>query len=604
MKTSAVKVSAMKMSAVKSRVAQAGADGERGSAMMGAIGVMAVGLIISSLLLSSVVNGLSFTSSVRAGVQSQASADAGLAVAQLSLLKGTCVSDTASGDAGRFTSVDPEYDVQVQYLQASGSYTNACPPNTNADVRIESHGSSVTPGVLSARGNASTVEAVFASTAIEPTTLTPGGPAIFAYSSTGFAGSGSLVSVDGSEPSVMIKTGNTACSGGSDGARDWVVEGGSLTTSGSCTVAGTVWATGTVTNGSATGIGGNVIASAYTSTNSGPVGGNVWVTGPAVLDNGGSLVKGNVIAGSIAVNGGKINGSAWSKGALSVAGGGRVIAGNTESATLSVTNSGQINGNSLVYGAATVNKSKVLGKVTAKSLTLSGGGTVGSKLIVPAGPAAGPAPVAAPATPIVPNWIDFTYKVTDWPGYSVVTLSGDCRHVWYPLANPIKAAIEGFTSPGVVDARGCTHGVLVEASYKFDLKHDLVIVANNFDLQGGGGFTSTGDNTLWLIQPDTVADLQPTCAGRKFIIGGGFTFTTNISTMIYTPCFATMGSTHWRGQLFAGQTSLAGAAELGFVAIGLPGYNMTTGAPIANDAETAASMYDQATSLRNLSTND
>jgi hypothetical protein len=586
------------------------ASEQRGSALVAVMGVMAVGVILTTVLLASLVSGIGFTSSTRAGVQSQASADAGIAVAQMSLIKGTCTTDTVGqGNAnGRFVSdVDSPliFDVQVQYSSGAGSAIDGCPPGTNVDVQIVSGGTAAAPGVSIERGDNSTVVAEF-SAASGSSTDPATGPAVFAYSSTGFTGSGSLVSVDGSTPSVMVKSGNTACGGGSDGGVDWVIEGGSLTMSGSCQIEGTVWATGTVTNnaGTSPAIGGNVVAAAYSAGNSGTVEGSVWSSGLTSLSNGGARVKGNVVAGSVSITGGDVDGSVWTSGALSFSGGGNVITGNTESGTLTMSSSATTQGSSLVLGAANLNRATINGNLKAKSITIKSSTVGGTQTIVPAGPPAGPAPATAPPAPIVPNWIDFTYKKSDWAGFSEIVLTGNCAHQWWPVGNKLQEAIDSMTGPTAIDTRGCTNGVQMDSSVQYTLNHDVAIIGENFDLTGGAKLNATKDVRLWLISEDKTPNSLPTCAGRTFTVDGGFTITNNISTMIYTPCRANLGSTKWKGQLFAGEAYLDGAAELAFTPVGLPGYDLATGVATGVTTPSTESIFEQPTSIRNTSTSD
>ena len=58
---------------------------EQGVALIAVIGVMAVGVVVGSVILTSILSGIGFTASTRAGVQSQAGADAGLAAVQAGL---------------------------------------------------------------------------------------------------------------------------------------------------------------------------------------------------------------------------------------------------------------------------------------------------------------------------------------------------------------------------------------------------------------------------------------------------------------------------------------------------------------------------------------
>jgi hypothetical protein len=85
---------------------------------------------------------------------------------------------------------------------------------------------------------------------------------------------------------------------------------------------------------------------------------------------------------------------------------------------------------------------------------------------------------------------------------------------------------------------------------------------------------------MWLIIPDEIKNKLPDCPDEDatFGIGGSFSFANSISTMIYTPCPADIASgIVIRGQLFAGYAEIGGSAQLGYIPIGLPGYNLSTG---------------------------
>ena len=61
-------------------------------------------------------------------------------------------------------------------------------------------------------------------------------------------------------------------------------------------------------------------------------------------------------------------------------------------------------------------------------------------------------------------------------------------------------------------------------------------------------------------------------------VGGGFTFDSTISTIIYTPCHIGIGSgIKFYGQIFGGETEISGAAKLFYTTVGLPGWDLDTG---------------------------
>src|SRR5690606_18056212 len=101
--------------------------------------------------------------------------------------------------------------------------------------------------------------------------------------------------------------------------------------------------------------------------------------------------------------------------------------------------------------------------------------------IVPGGPTASPYATnpAKPATPIVPNWVDFDLDLNDWTGFATatVTSSGACTYA------QLLAVVNSFAGqPGVIDALGCAGGVYIGSDHKLPVPADLAIFANKFNL--------------------------------------------------------------------------------------------------------------------------
>jgi len=519
--------------------------------MVAVIGVMAVGLLLSALIMSTVLGGVGFTSSARAGVQSQAASESGIAVARAGVESGTCEALNHKYKSG--AGVSPAYDVDVYRPRAGGGWELGCPFADSGQVRFVSNGVAAAPGVSgNSIGDETDTEAIFSSPVID-TSIGATGPAVYAYSSTGFQGSGTLVSVDGSSPSVLIKKGNVTCNGAASTNADWVIDGGDFETTGSCNIPGNVWVSGNAIITGAGNIGKNLVAKSLTMAGSGYVGGSTWVTDGATL-NWSSTINTNLTASTINFAGGDVKGMSWARG-------------NVE------------------YSAYKT----MSGYLTAKSK--SGSGTITFKApptFVAAGPGVGP---VAPITPTVAPWVNFGYVKSDWDGFTEKVLTGSttdynnggCGYV------KLKAAVASFgTASGILDLRGCTGTVTFSGYEKLPIKGDLVILANKLQLAGSGGFESTGGkHKIWLIQPDNVIETPtaPSCeppTGRMMDIGSGaFTYDpNNLSIMVFTPCRVTLGSSMvMNGQIFAGEASIAGAAKIGFVPIGLPKVNLNTGLP-------------------------
>ena len=516
---------------------------EQGAALAAVIGLLALSLATATVVAGSVISSTSFTSTTRAGVQSQAAAEAGVAAARAGLIAGTCTSK--GGVYENIAEATPEYFATI-WIPSGSSWVRACPVGTSYQVRILSTGYADNEGVAGASGRDETHLEAILSTVQNPAEIVASGPAVYAYRSDGFGGSGTLVSINNSSPSVLVKQGDVECSGASSGPADWVIDNGSLTISGSCNINGNAWASNTATL------------------------------------SGSVQVSGNVIANAISVSGSsRIGGSAWATTSITLSGGGTTIGANATAASLTMNSSTTINGSAWVYGNTYMDwSSQIKGKLTTKTRSGPDGKVGSQQLYSPATPPA--SPYLTPARPFVPDWVDFAYVTSDWPGFTFVTMTGKCTDATITSA---FAAIG--SNPGVIDARNCeaqgsqpAGTFALGGSTKFALKNDVAIIANNFDLDGSAGFTASAPRRLWLIIPDTVANHLPDCpvAGGEFGIGGSFSFSTPISTMIYTPCPADIASgVVIRGQLFAGYASVSGSAQIGYVAIGLPGYNLSTG---------------------------
>lgn len=221
-----------------------GPQRDEGSALVAVIGVMAVGLIVTAMLLTTLISGLGFTTMTRASVQSQASADAGLAVAQAQLTAGACTANPAAGRPadGVYEGTDPVYRAEIEYRTAGGSWTQGCPPLSAVGVRIVSEGKAVALGVgLSARDQ-SNVEAVFAKTPAASGVL-PTGVAMYLSGGLAVKNGAEFTALDGSVPSVHVKLGDVKCENNATVQGDLVVATGKLEMF-KCTIYGDAWVAG------------------------------------------------------------------------------------------------------------------------------------------------------------------------------------------------------------------------------------------------------------------------------------------------------------------------------------------------------------------------
>jgi cytoskeletal protein CcmA (bactofilin family) len=500
---------------------------ESGSALVAVIGVFAVMAVVGLTLAAGTINAVSFTSGTRAAVQAQASAEAGIDVAEAGLMRGQCPI-TAPVPAG--TTLVVSHSLQL----TGDSWSPGCPPSAAQRVKVVATGSASARGVAgNTAGNTRRVEAIYA-TPVSASGIAQTGPAIYAHSASDFTGSGRLLPVEGSAPSVQVKTGDVVCNGASVIPYNLVVAGGAVTISASCSVTGDVWASGAATLSGDVAVGGNVTANGLSLTGSSRILGSAWSSGPTTLDSA-TRITGNLSGTSLKMTGAWIRGNAWLSGA-----------------------------------AVTTPESKIDGLLTARSLT-GGGTTSGGRNIIAAGPGPGPAPAPMP---VVPGWVDFDYQKSDWVGFDERVVSGNCDYT--VLQN---AATALGSAPGIIDARGCTNAITVSDYQKLALGNDLVIVAKSFRFGGSGGFSASSPRKLWLITEDTVKNGAPTCAsGSEFTYGGGFTISTEITTMVYSPCTVRITSgVSWRGQIYGGGATVDGNAEMRYIPVGLPRVDLTTG---------------------------
>jgi len=560
---------------------------ERGAALAAVIGLMMVGMLVTTLILSSVVTGLGSTTSTRAGVQAQAAAAAGVDVAHAALTTGTSCS------ASYTSTVAPAYTASLSYttastISSSTAWTPGCPTAAAQFVKIVSVGTAVSRGVAgNTSGNTKSVEAIYNRPVASPP-ISPSGPAIYAYSSQSYGGSGILVSQDGSnDANVMVKTGDVNCSGGAASPGDLVVDNGNLTISGSCGVLGNAWASGTgkgvVTLSGNVSVGGNVVGNSL-SVSSSTVGGSTWTSGTTAL--GKAVIGGNVTvtAGNItSTNSNTIGKDTWSSGSTAVANG-DWVKGNATAQTLNITSGGNIGSstsNSAWARGAVTGNSAITAHLTAQSV--SGVTSQGGTTIVSGGPGPGPAALPAPAVPTVPPWINFAYNKSDWGGFSEYVLGTTCDF------NAFQTAINSFAgAKGVIDARACTSPIFL-GSTQLVLGNDLAIISNAGFAISNGGFTTPGSAKyrLWLITPDTVVEspAAPSCPIAPGLpttpgvsISGGAVFSPNISTMIYTPCNVSIAAgIYFYGQVFAGSVSISGSAHFFYSPGGIPGVDMSKG---------------------------
>lgn len=486
-----------------------------GFALPAVIAFMAAGVILTAVVATTVVSALQVSSSTRAGVQSQAAAEAGIAFARAVLIREECADPALYAHDGALDDPDtttdesePAFDAQIQYSNDGGTtWVNGCPPSVAVPARILSTGYALTPGVAAAdSGDSTTVEARLAAIEVEPppppttppppSTIDASGPAVYSFSTAGFGGSGKLISTSGLAASIMIRSGNVRCDGAANGAADLVVKSGNFEATGSCVVAGNVWV-----NGSAILAGGARINGALTAGSvnaSGAIGGNVysdstlklgwggnvggWATGNSLEIAGGTVAQSAwARTGTTTVSGGGVSGVLWSEGAVTqsngtveriVSNGQLTLSGGTVSTSARATALRMTNGTlggGAISGAACFTNGTVSGALTVGSITSTGGcytksgqswwGGWSKITVAPSSVGALDASPSKPSAATVPEWVDFGANPVDltterWTGYTLVTMGSDCS------SQKFYAALQtAGSNPALIDARACANGL-------------------------------------------------------------------------------------------------------------------------------------------------
>jgi len=215
-------------------------DREQGSALASVLGVMAVGLLFATLITTSVVGALGVSTSIRAGVQSGASADAGIAAARQGLSTGTCSAEHTSTDA-------PVYSYTVSSL-VGGAWVSGCPGATATQVKVRSTGTAQSDGVNGAsNGDSTTVEAVFTYVSGG---IVPSGVAVYLYRGGVIEANSSLDMTESPGAGVMVKDGDFECKKNNGTINGSLVVNGDLHLDSKCTINGSAWVTGTAYLGS------------------------------------------------------------------------------------------------------------------------------------------------------------------------------------------------------------------------------------------------------------------------------------------------------------------------------------------------------------------
>lgn len=528
---------------------------ERGAALAAVVGLMAFGLILTALIAATMMSAFGHTTSTRAGVQSQASAQAGIAAARAGLIDGTCAAQPVlANGAPVYASppgTEPVYEASIWRAGAAGSWTPGCPLDLTTPVRILATGHATAPGVAGDAGDATHLEAVLSS-ASSPLTIMQNGPAVYAYNAGAFGNGGQLVSLNGSTPDVIVANGSMTCDNGFTATANLVVDNGTLTVDNSCAISGNVWVSGRTEMVNQGSIGGGVIAHGVTMDNSATAG-RVWSTADLTMLSTNVAISGQVKAYSLNYSGGTVGGQAFVYGPLNI--------------VKSPGNSSPFVGGAVAQSATGVPKSWPSSAVLVRNPVTP---SFASDL---------------PAKPTVPNWVDFGsspdhFTTATWAGFTIVTMGTSCG------SSEVIAAIATLGgNPGVLDGRACTGEFALSNSARANVYNDLAIIAPRIHIAGGStAFVGqNGPHSLWLINPDGTstpgAPDTDLCedSGTYLKIENGPSFL-DLAVMMYSPCpVSSVNHLDFTGQVFAGSSSLSNNTTLTYGAVGLPGYDLNTG---------------------------
>lgn len=282
---------------------------ENGGALAMVLAIFAITMLLSALAATSVVNGLGLTNTTRAGVQSQESAEGGIALVLKSLTARECHQPYSQGSTLGQGNSKLNFTVLV-YSRATttDNWSVGCPGARDHFVRFVSTGTPEFKGIGGIRGDSRTVEAIYNwSPAYATTHIKPTGPAIYSYNGALFSGSSQLNNPEGSPAVIDVAHGDAGCTFQTEGQSaiynaNVVVQDGSWGSGGSCIVNGNVWAYNALTTNESSQINGSTWSSSVDMGQSSIIWKNVWAGGN-VNQIQSSIIYGQVTAASLTGNG-------------------------------------------------------------------------------------------------------------------------------------------------------------------------------------------------------------------------------------------------------------------------------------------------------------
>lgn len=369
---------------------------------------------------------------------------------------------------------------------------------------------------------------------------------------------------------IQIRTGNFICTNGASVAGS-VVLGQGYADLVNCNVSGNLYVSDYArVSGSGSRVSGNLIAA-----------GRVLDTSSRAL----TLSSRAVVARDVFV-GGSVSMTA-SPGTTLV--GGNITAARNSSTVVSVANQTRVDGNVLTTGTISAGASLIKGTRSP-----------------------GVAGLQAPPPPLIPDWVDVPFNSsmtwiqnsTWWErGFrNVVTWTGNCT---LSGSDPRWAALATYTQRTIIDATGCTNGVVHQSNLSptVNLQTDIAFFSRSFEFNKlyARAANNVDPRRMYFIVPDNTINKQPTCSG-----GAGNIYYNNedninapLAIFFYTPCKVISDRNAMRGQIYGGSVEFRQQAQWTFVPSTPPGIDFSADSDL-NEVLSGSYMGDRLT-LRELS---
>ena len=611
---------------------------DEGAALVMVVALVAVAAIVSLAVSSSYLSANGVTTLTRAGVQSEASAQAGIdyVLGELNVKNFLCTADKKNQD--------PAFTVAVSYKDAGGSALSCgtVVSGTPATASILSTGYARNGGSTTAIANTQQMGATVTITL--PSVGAVLDRALFTENDFTLTNNSTV-----NQSAGGASDGDVYTNGGLDCLTQNVIQGvivarGAIDIANPCQVLESVWTGGDFTMASSANIGGDVYAVGSASLDAGHVGGSVIANGSASTTSGSGIAcpaggSANVCGSVYSLNGGVqlqnesvIAGNIYARNDITLGGNGTSPQGNLVSlkGTLSMNNSA-VGGTSRVYGAISGNKivSSRTCSVTSKSssysvcsgalvLPLSSGaqasfapagsanlGTTTSTVLVAAPPRQAFPQIASSATAISQSWGSWTKKVV--PANDPLCSSSNSS---FTTAFAPTLAAQTSGSKLLVQFQ-CTSPVSL-GNDTLSLKGDVAFMTpygfnsqNNFTVKS----SDSKPHSVYLIVPSdapgvtwSAADsaypgqLKPVCSPSRDIAINTLTVENANQMFLYSPCSVSIQNapaSAFSGQIYAGSASYPAGIRITRALMAVPGVTIPgTTAPSGAPTITLNSRYD------------